>query len=479
MDKERSMREMRGAEFSNRLTRRSLLRVAAGAGLATVAGGLRGASAATPDFVIEGFGGSWGDKVQKVFVEPFQAQNPGTKIVFVGDVDDGVILSKMLLGCGHPDFAVSDVNTNVGPLMLDRGCIAGLDANLVPNLKHIAKEAILEAPGIGPYFASSYLGILGFVWNTKLAKKPTSWNDMWSPQYKGKIAIGDFSWTGQDWLPAISRLHGGDEDNVAPGIEAIAELVKKNDAVIAKSSDQMIQLFQSEAVVAAPFWNGRTGAMQKKGIPVAIEFVPNSIFIGDGYLIMKHLDRWGEGAGVRVTERLSAGGYADQAAARDGGDPRNRQGSGEYHPDRLEQGGEKSRCEPAALEREGEGIIGPPPLSWRHARIVASSKRRAHTLPTARSPLRSAAPSRGPRALSRRSGWNDAISRAFPSSEGLRSAVGDRPDLVHGRARRVHLALRPQRLRQDDDAAEHRGLHPADCGGHPHRRPVDPWHTPL
>ena len=271
------------------LTRRGLLGTAAGVslGLAPSIGDRRARAAGPASLVIEGTAGSWGAMEQKVFVKPFQDEHPDVKVVWSSNADDGVVISKMLLNCGKPEFAVADVNTNVGPIVLGRGCVEGFDANLMPNLKYVAKEAILEAPGIGPYFASSNLAILGLVWNTKLARKPASWEDLWSAQYKGKIGIPDFVWTGQDWLPAISKLHGGNEDNVKPGLNAIADLVSKNGAVILHNTDQTIQLFESGAIVMAPFWNGRTFAMQRRGIPVAIEYVPNSVFVGDGYIIMK------------------------------------------------------------------------------------------------------------------------------------------------------------------------------------------------
>ena len=271
-------------------TRRNLLGVTACVSLAGAAGLLRvgaACAASNPDFVIEGTAGSWGEMVRRIFVKPFQDQNPNVNFVWSGEASDGVVISKMLLSCGKPEFSVADVNTNVGPLVLARGCVEGYDTTLMPNLKYVAKEAVLEAPAIGPYFASSNLAILGLVWNTKLAKQPTSWEDLWRPEYKGKIGIPDFVWTGQDWLPAISKLHGGDEDNVTPGVTAIAELVQKNDAVLLHSTDQTIKAFESEQIVMAPFWNGRTFAMQRRGIPVAIEFVKNCVFVGDGNIIMK------------------------------------------------------------------------------------------------------------------------------------------------------------------------------------------------
>ena len=275
------------SNISSNLSRRCVLSAAAAMSLGAVPflGGRQARAAAT--FVVQGTGGSWGDMEQRVFVKPFREANKDVNVVWAGAADDGVVISKMLLNCGKPEFAVADVNTNVGPLVLARGCVQGFDASLMPNLKYVAKEAVLEAPGVGPYFASSNLAILGVVWNTKLARKPSSWNDVWSADYKGKIGIPDFVWTGQDWLPAISKLHGGSEDDPKPGLDAIGELVHKNGAVILHNTDQAIQLFQSGAIVMAPFWNGRTFSMQQKGVSVAIEYVPNSVFVGDGYIIMK------------------------------------------------------------------------------------------------------------------------------------------------------------------------------------------------
>src|SRR5260370_19476284 len=97
----------------------------------------RGRAAGPTSLVIEGTAGSWGAMEQKVFVKPFQDEHPDVKVVWSGNADDGVVISKMLLNCGKPEFAVADVNTNVGPIVLARGCVEGYDANLMPNLKYV------------------------------------------------------------------------------------------------------------------------------------------------------------------------------------------------------------------------------------------------------------------------------------------------------------------------------------------------------
>jgi putative spermidine/putrescine transport system substrate-binding protein len=89
------------------------------------------------------------------------------------------------------------------------------------------------------------------------------------------------------WLHAVNKLFGGDEDNVSPGMQAVAELVKKNQAIIVENVDHGIKLFQREEVIIMPFWSGRTFALQDGGQPAAIEYVENSVPVLTGFVITK------------------------------------------------------------------------------------------------------------------------------------------------------------------------------------------------
>ncbi|HXG40914.1 MAG TPA: hypothetical protein VNJ28_08225, partial [Candidatus Limnocylindrales bacterium] len=57
----------------------------------------------------------------------------------------------------------------------------------------------------------------------------------------------------------------GNEDNITPGMQAIADLVKKNRAVIVENVDHGNKLFEREEIVMAPFWNGRTSRSRTRG----------------------------------------------------------------------------------------------------------------------------------------------------------------------------------------------------------------------
>jgi len=132
------------------------------------------------------------------------------------------------------------------------------------------------------------LPIIGMTWNAMEAAKPTSWQDLWNPKLKGRIAIPEFAWYGLTWLHAVNKQLGGTEDNIDKGLAAIADLVKKNDARILANQEQAIRAFTQGDIVMMPYWNGRTFGLQANGVPVDISYVPGTIQLHNGFVIPKN-----------------------------------------------------------------------------------------------------------------------------------------------------------------------------------------------
>jgi spermidine/putrescine-binding protein len=110
-------------------------------------------------------------------------------------------------------------------------------------------------------------------YNTNLVKTPpTSWGDLWKPEWKGKLAIPDISGTsGQQFLMAAARLNGGSVENIEPGFEAIKKL-KPNIQMMYTQPDQIIPLFERGDIALAVWYTDRTGAAALKGVPVAAAY---------------------------------------------------------------------------------------------------------------------------------------------------------------------------------------------------------------
>lgn len=101
-----------------------------------------------------------------------------------------------------------------------------LDRSVVTNLAD-TYEAALDPAGIG---VASSLTSIGIGYNTQKFKEAgippiTSWNDLWDPRLKGKVAICNFSVTWiQDFVALMARFTGGSEANIQPGIARIKQL---------------------------------------------------------------------------------------------------------------------------------------------------------------------------------------------------------------------------------------------------------------
>lgn len=282
------MREARASLAANDgVSRRRFLQILA-ASVAAIETGPLTPAAAEDKFTIASTGGSWGDGLKASFVVASEFEKRYKVPVAYSQQLEPVAASKIVANCNNPVFSVSHHAQGEAVLLGDSGCVVGYNLDLVPNYRLIPSSLVLEQrPGIGPYYAPYSITSWGLAWNTKLATKPASFKELWNPEYKGRVGIPTYGWYGMYWLHAINKLFGGNEDDVAPGIQAVADLVKKNNAIIMENTDHGLKLFQREEIAIAPFWNSRAFSLQDSGVPIGFEYVQGSIAAGTGFVIVK------------------------------------------------------------------------------------------------------------------------------------------------------------------------------------------------
>ncbi|MCB2080557.1 MAG: extracellular solute-binding protein [Novosphingobium sp.] len=264
------------------ISRRSVLK---GAGAGVAAAALTGivpkaATTQARPFTWAATGGTWGDTLNKVFIEPFAKAN-GLEVVHSAQLES-VALSKALASCGNPPFEVTNGPQADMDLLNDSGCVEAYDPSIVTSLGDIYPEAKQ-----GDFYAALNILLFGMTWNTKEATKPTSYSDLLLDKYKNKVAIPAYGWYGMPWLHALNKELGGTEDDITPGIEAAAEMVKKNGAILIENADHGTRVMESGEVVIMPYWNGRTARLQEAGVSAAFELVPGTVSVGTGYSILK------------------------------------------------------------------------------------------------------------------------------------------------------------------------------------------------
>jgi putative spermidine/putrescine transport system substrate-binding protein len=250
--------------------------------------GLARPAAAEANFTLASTGASWGEGLRAAFVDTPKFEERNKIKVSWEHAIDSVFTAKAMASCGNPPFSTLAVLQAEANFLALGGCLEGYNLDVVTHYKDIIDSA--KEPARGPlkdWFAPFVLVIMGLVYNTKEAEKPASYQDLLNPKYKGRVGIPAYGWVGNSWLQVLNKTLGGNEDQVDPGIAFLADVVKKNEAVIIENSDAAMKSFTREEIVIMPFWNGRTFVLQSQGVPVDIEYIPGTMLVGNGFPVLK------------------------------------------------------------------------------------------------------------------------------------------------------------------------------------------------
>ena len=253
------------------ISRRQLL--AAGATTLAVPALARTADAqpAAADFkgermVVNSFGGSFGAAWKQHVVEPFQKTfNAQLAVV---DAITGEVTAKVLASRGNPQLDVVILGDSGAAILAQQGLFEPLTEATVPNLKELIGIARLPGDVYAEFlFASEVL-----VYNKNQVKDPpTSWKDLYSPQYKQHILIPDLgnSVSGPVFLVHQAELNGGSVTNIDPGFEALTRL-KPNVITYWTSMQQFANMMSSGEAWLGVWSSDRAAALIKSGAPVAL-----------------------------------------------------------------------------------------------------------------------------------------------------------------------------------------------------------------
>lgn len=136
-----------------------------------------------------------------------------------------------------------------------------LDLRMIPNAKHVLPE----------YLPSDHTGVgyettvMGLTYNKKyVTTPPTSWSDLWSSKYVGKVTTFDYQW---EALVVAARLNGGSEKNIQPGFDIWSKHAKNFKALVT-SNDQLENLLVTGDAWIAPWYQSITSQWAAGGAPL-------------------------------------------------------------------------------------------------------------------------------------------------------------------------------------------------------------------
>jgi putative spermidine/putrescine transport system substrate-binding protein len=247
---------------SHSLSRRHVL--ASGAATLLMSG-LPAGTRAAGSMIATTYPGTW-EVAQRQILLPAFAKATGASVA-LQPVLALEAVSKISASKANPPFDV--VLMDEGPYLaaLDLGIFMPLPKDRLRNLASLP-DRFIDPNGRGAFVSAQVMGI---VYNpTSVKTPPTSWLDLWKPEYKGRVGItGLGSSLGAAWMVEIAKLHGGSEKNIEPGFEAVRKLLP-NVGAVAPNPGALATLFQQGQIDISFNYLNAILPLAQRGVAIAI-----------------------------------------------------------------------------------------------------------------------------------------------------------------------------------------------------------------
>ncbi|MEJ1160155.1 ABC transporter substrate-binding protein [Prosthecomicrobium sp. N25] len=243
--------------------RRQLLKTALALGAMQAFPGLTMAQARP--LVFATFTGSWEEAHKAVLVPAYRKLSGDAPIVLdpMLSVDQ---IAKVNAARANPPIDVMLHDPGPALVAIGQDLVEPYPVAQSAHYKDLIAEAQVET-GPAPFFQ-----VVGLTYNPEVIKTPpTSWADLWKPEFKGRVGITNMNSTlGTGFMVEIAKMNGGSEANIDPAFEAIGKL-KPNLAAVAANPGALATLFQQGQIDISPGNFNAIQILKANGVPV--EFV--------------------------------------------------------------------------------------------------------------------------------------------------------------------------------------------------------------
>lgn len=202
--------------------------------------------------------GSGQDVTPAEIRDKYLADNPGVKIEMLQGTNAEMypkIVASRQVDPNEPivNFGFFNVSTIIQGSVDDMWL--RLDEQAIPNLASVLPDYRLPEDK-GVYFASSPIGLM---YNKKIFEEkgfdpPTSWADLWKPEFKGRVALWDAPGWSYNGLVQTAKMNGGSETDMEAGFKIYEEAAKSGQIQsLYTTPTQVQQLLVSGAAWITPF----------------------------------------------------------------------------------------------------------------------------------------------------------------------------------------------------------------------------------
>lgn len=227
--------------------------------------GLGAAASAEEKIVVTIYSGVWGEAQKACMLTPF---SNATGITPVPEpAISSVAITKMMQQKDNPEIDVTWLDGGPSEQAWNEGIIDAIDPAKIPNLSDVADKAIYKTKDGKIYAVGTGYYATGLFYNTKEVKeKPTSWFDMWKPEYAGRAIF--MSPVLANFVPTflhINKLLGGSSSNFQPAIDKFKTL--KVSSYYESSGTVQASIQSGEAIIGAHYVNA-IWSVNDQSVPV-------------------------------------------------------------------------------------------------------------------------------------------------------------------------------------------------------------------
>lgn len=226
------------------------------------------------------YGGNWGDAFRACVAEPYTKATGVAVLTETGN--STTTLAKLQQQRAAPTIDAAWLDGGISELAHQAGVVDHLDPAAVSNLRQVDPRAIYRAGGVTYSVGTGYYS-LGLTYNTKEVKQvPTTWLDLWKPEYKGAVAVpAPANSAGVPFVVFMAKVLSVDAANLGPVYSRLAAL---DASLLYDTSGAASNAFQrGEAVIGAHFNVGAWDLIDK-GAPIGFVVPKEGVWATDARL---------------------------------------------------------------------------------------------------------------------------------------------------------------------------------------------------
>jgi putative spermidine/putrescine transport system substrate-binding protein len=244
-------------------------------------------AAQSKEVVFLGFGGTHEKNLRERAIPAFE-KNYGAKVIYVSGTM-AANFARAQAQKGRPEADVlwdNDITHVIGKKM---GLFEKLDPQRVPALKEVYDVARdRDGIGVGQGIQAQGIQYASRVFRDKGWPAPTSWYDLWRPEYKGRVGLyaGTNAYT-QYFIPLLARLEGGGERNTDAAFKRLREL-GPSAPTFPVSPAELDNLFKQGEVWIGTNGSTRVYELQAAGFPTEFAYPKEgAIFFANWFDVLK------------------------------------------------------------------------------------------------------------------------------------------------------------------------------------------------